>query len=118
MELYDAVNSYVLPKQLSGFRFRFLFESLGILMTNEEAVKFHLGQIFKKFPNDSAVAASLYYSRESFRSLCEDYSLALITLSSMEKSSAKSARISEYQSIISDLEAEIRIYLARCSGGG
>ena len=84
-------------------------------MSSHESVRFHLDQIFKKFPNDSAAAASLYYSNETFRCLCEDYSLALITLASFEKmpDAATRKEVSEYQAIVSDLEDEIRTYLGK-----
>ncbi len=86
-------------------------------MSRKGADQFQLGQIFKKFPNESVIAASLYYSQESFRSLCEDYSLALVTLASLKKMPDAPARteVAEYQSIVSELESEIRSYLSKAA---
>ena len=86
-------------------------------MSNKGSVRVLLDQIFKKFPNDTAAAASLYCSNESFRNLCEDYSLAQITLASFEKmpDALHRSEVAEYRSIIFELEAEISNYLANAT---
>jgi hypothetical protein len=66
-----------------------------------------------RFPEDTVLIARLYFANEAFRSLCEDFCLALATLSAFEKRTdgSKQFEIAEYRGLLRELEAEIRFAL-------
>jgi hypothetical protein len=65
------------------------------------------------FPDSAAKLALLVTTSEPFRTLCEDYELAVNTLRQMEVRNRPqdAGRMIEYRRLIADLERELSQYL-------
>ena len=72
-----------------------------------------LNRILELFPAQSVRIARRFAEDETFRGLCEDYCLARTTLFALKKRNDNSceADIAEYDQLISELEAEMKIAL-------
>jgi hypothetical protein len=63
-------------------------------------------QIVARFPAKAAVIRRLWKESESFRSLCEEYQLAVATLRRWEDE-GQQQRIREYRTLVHELEGDI-----------
>jgi hypothetical protein len=68
-----------------------------------------LALVVRLFPDRAAELARLAASCEAFRSLCEDYELAVNTLRKLEIQNRPqdAVRMMEYRQLIADLEREL-----------
>jgi hypothetical protein len=66
-------------------------------------------QTVRRFPEDADLVARLVAEDETFRTICEDYNLALMTLHGLEAQhqTRDSAAIADYRALILELEREI-----------
>lgn len=69
----------------------------------------HMALVEQLFPGDGAAVRSLAMRSERFRSLCEDYGLAMETLILMKARNLPqdAGRIVEYRRLTSELQAEL-----------
>lgn len=78
-----------------------------------EAAK-HVGRVRKLFPSRAEEVSRLALRNEAFRSMCEDYGVAVDALELLEARNHPGdvERMHEYRSIIRELELELRTELA------
>lgn len=82
-------------------------------MAGPEPARLNLAQIIERFPGKGAVIRRLALRDEVFRAICEEYSLALNSLSWFEARPDADQRpeIADYRSVIAGLEEEIAQFL-------
>jgi hypothetical protein len=69
-----------------------------------------LTQVLERFPGRAALVAHLASHNETFRSLCEDFALArstLTRLSALAEADRNASVISDYESVLAELENDI-----------
>jgi hypothetical protein len=73
--------------------------------------------VAERFPNQAAQALRLVGGSESFRSLCEDYALAIETLRRLEgmRRAADDRKLDDYRALAAELERELAERLAQDS---
>jgi len=78
-------------------------------VTDPTAISALLRHVVDRYPARAALILRMATTDEEFRSLCEDYALAMNTLLRMEALDQKRIehKIAEYRAIIDDLEREI-----------
>ncbi len=78
-------------------------------MTGPEALPFDIAQVLERFPRDAALVGRLLVESETFRSVCEDYTLARAALAQLEELQRPMhlAEIADYRALVADLEREI-----------
>jgi hypothetical protein len=71
--------------------------------------------VAERFPNQAARALRLVGESESFRSLCEDYALAIGTLRRLEGLGrvANDTKLEDYRALAVELERELAEHLAK-----
>jgi len=76
----------------------------------------HIARIRRLFPERAEEIPRLALRNDAFRTICEDYGMALETLTSLEVRNhpLDLEKILEYRTLIRDLERELREELARC----
>jgi hypothetical protein len=78
-----------------------------------KAVQPGLRQVIERFPEHARAARLLLLASPAFRSVCEDYALALDGLARFERLDGAGGRaeIADYRAAIAGLEAEITMLL-------
>jgi hypothetical protein len=66
-------------------------------------------QLLERFPEDAALVIRLLVEDEVFRSVCEDYTLARVTLARLNETHPvrEPPELVEYRRLVADLEREI-----------
>ena len=66
-------------------------------------------QLLGRFPEDTALIIRLLAENEVFRSVCEDYTLARVTLARLKGThqAHETPELVEYRRLVADLEREI-----------
>ena len=82
-------------------------------MVHADAARTGLAEAIARFPDQAPLLRRLALKDQAFRSLCEDYALALASLARFEARSdaAKRPEIADYQMVIAELESEVARFL-------
>jgi hypothetical protein len=82
-------------------------------MARGEVGRLDAARVCERFTDDREVVNRLIDENETFRSICEDYVLAQRALTEFKKKSDHPDRpeVADYQSVICELEQEIRGYV-------
>jgi hypothetical protein len=74
-----------------------------------------LGLVLDVFPNADKLICRLYAKNSEFRLLCRDYADALVAIQIWQRSIKTEApqRVMEYQSLVGELQKDIRQYLEK-----
>ena len=79
-------------------------------MPDQKALRLDLTHVLERFPDRVALVRRLASENEVFRSICEDFELArstLVKLSTLPESDRNPAVLSDYESVVADLEKDI-----------
>jgi len=79
-------------------------------MSDSEASRPDLTQVFARFPDSAALIRRLAIVDERFSSICEDYALAAATLAALRKPAKEkqdASKVAEYTMLVADLEREM-----------
>ena len=89
-------------------------------MTKADIAKTGLAQATARFPEAAARLRRLALADPGFRDLCEDYGLARESLARFEArpDAAQRPEVTEYRSIVAELEGEIDRFLREARQGG
>lgn len=85
-------------------------------MPDPETSRPYLTQVLESFPGHEALVRRLASENEGFRGLCEDLALARTTLdrlSALADTERNAAILSDYRSVVADLENDIAAALRR-----
>jgi hypothetical protein len=87
-------------------------------MAKTDAAEAGLGRAVERFPAAAAALRWLALTDPAFREICEEYALAQQSLESFEArpDAAERPEISDYRTVIAELEAEIGRILAAGAG--
>ena len=77
-----------------------------------------LRQVLDLFSNSSDLIREHYRDDDEFRSMCRDYADALHAIKTWQQSGKAEApkRVKEYQSLVSELQQDIRNWLKKVKG--
>ena len=77
-----------------------------------------LRQVLDLFPKSSDLIHEHYSDDDEFRSMCRDYADALRAIKTWQQSDKAEApkRVKEYQSLVSELQQDIRNWLKKVKG--
>ena len=82
-------------------------------MDGRNAADVDFAMLFERIPGHNSSITKLLLESEEFRSVCEDYCLALAALAHFKKhpEAENGPEVVEYQNLIPELEGEIRAFI-------
>ena len=92
-----------------------------VAMPEPEASRLDLTQVLERFPDRAALIGRLLGESDAFRGLCEDFALARSTLArllSVAEHERNVPVISDYESVVAELESDIATALRRADAAG